>query len=179
MEKKIHLKGSLAYVYKVLQTSLEKMGVSVEAGALDESNLVIAINYDTLAEQITENVNKNVWKLKIKDGVMYLLAPKEVIDEDIREVNEKILSKLRNMGVDAHVEISQEGDALVQVNLEDVALKILQNAIEETRKRAGDRMRRLRVEYASIENYTYILLYEKGKKIKTKEDKLKEALEKI
>lgn len=160
--QKVKLTGSVAYVYKVFIESLRKMGLEPVGGALDERSVVVAIKYSCFAEKITSDINKELWSVKIKDGKMFLVGMKELVDEDLREVNTKILGKLKKFGIDAGAYVTDDGDAVIMVSLNDVILRILEKTLQETKNRAGNHLRNLRVKFGNDDKYAYILIYSKN-----------------
>lgn len=173
---KIKLTGSVAYVFKVYSTSLEKMGIKVISGAINEKSVAIAIPYDEFANDLTSEINKEIWQMKVKNGKMFLVGMKELVDEDLRDVNSKILSKLKKIGIDSGAYITDDGDAVIMVSLNDVILRILEKTLQETKARAGNHMRSLRVKFGNDEKYGYIIIYMKSQKTDSVTKKIEEVL---
>jgi len=173
---KVKLKGSVAYVYKVFIESLKKAGIETVSGALSENAVAIGVPFDKFAEIITAEVNKEVWGQKIKNGKLFLVGMKELVDEDVKVVNAKILSKLKKLGIDAEAYITDDGDAVVMVSLVDVILRILEKTLQETKARAGNHMRALRVKFGNDDEYAYIVIYTKSSQKDTVLSKIEEVL---
>jgi hypothetical protein len=173
---KVKLKGSVAYVYKVFIESLKKAGIETVSGALSENAVVIGIPFNKFAELITAEINKDVWEQRIKNGKLFLVGMKELVDEDVKTVNAKILSKLKKVGIDTSAYITDDGDAVVMVSLVDVVLRILEKTLQETKMRAGNHMRALRVKFGNDNDYAYIVIYTKSAKSDTVTSKIEEVL---
>ncbi|CAJ31588.1 hypothetical protein AFV6_gp34 [Betalipothrixvirus pozzuoliense] len=174
---KIRLLGSVAYVYKVFVSSLENMGIKVVSGALNEKSVVVAIPFQEFSEQLTADINKELWSVKIKNGKLFLVGMKELVDADLKEVNNKILSKLKKMGIDSTAYITDDGDAVVMVSLSDVILRILEKTLQETKTRAGNHMRSLRVQFGNDEKYGYVVIYMKSQRSDDVRKQLQEVLD--
>jgi hypothetical protein len=173
--EKIKLSGSVGYVYKVFIESLKKAKIETVSGALNEKSVLIAIPYENLANELTTEINKELWELKIKNGKMFLVGMRELVDEDVKKVNAQILSKLKKYNIDAGAYITDDGNAVVMVSLNDVVMRILENTLNETKKRAGNHMRTLRVKFGNDEKYGYVVLYTKSEK--NKDDMIKKVEE--
>jgi len=173
---KVKLKGSVAYVYKVFIESLKKAGIETVSGALNENAVVIGVPFNKFAELITTEINKEVWEQKVKNGKLFLVGMKELVDEDIKQVNSKLLSKLKKLGIDASAYITDDGDAVVMVSLVDVILRILEKTLQETKMRASSHMRTLRVKFGSDDEYAYIVIYTRSAKSDTVSSKIEEVL---
>ncbi|ACB37265.1 hypothetical protein AFV9_gp31 [Betalipothrixvirus uzonense] len=173
---KVKLLGSVAYVFKVFVESLKKLGINPISGAINEKSVVIAIDYEQLANKLTEDINKEIWELKLKNGKMFLVGMKELVDEDLKEVNSKILAKLKKLGIDSGAYITDDGDAVIMVSLSDVVLRILEKTLQETKMRAGNHMRNLRVKFGNDEKYGYIVLYVRSQKADSITRKIEEVL---
>lgn len=174
---KIRLSGSVAYVYKVFVTSLEKMGIKVVSGAINDKSVVVAIPFQEFSEQLTVDINKELWSVKVKNGKLFLVGMKELVDADLREVNNKILSKLKKMGIDSGAYVTDDGDAVVMVSLNDVILRILEKTLQETKTRAGNHMRSLRVQFGNDEKYGYVVIYMKSQKSEDVRKQLQKVLD--
>jgi len=173
---KVKLKGSVAYVYKVFIESLKKAGIETTSGALSENAVVVAVPFNKFADLITAEINKEVWEQKIKNGKLFLVGMKELVDEDVKTVNAKILSKLKKLGIDAGAYVTDDGDAVVMVSLVDVVLRILEKTLQETKARASNHMRALRVKFGSDDKYAYIVIYMRSAKKDTVTSKIEEVL---
>jgi len=173
---KVKLKGSVAYVYKVFIESLKKAGIETVSGALNESAVVIGVSFNKFTELITTEINTEVWERKVKNGKLFLVGMKELVDEDIKTVNAKILSKLKKVGIDAGAYITDDGDAVVMVSLVDVIWRILEKTLQETKARAGNHMRTLRVKFGNDDEYAYIVIYTRSAKSDTVTNKIEEVL---
>jgi hypothetical protein len=173
---KVKLKGSVAYVYKVFIESLKKAGIETTSGALNENAVVVGVPFYKFAELITTEINKEVWEQKIKNGKLFLVGMKELVDEDIKQVNSKILSKLKKLGIDAGAYITDDGNAVVMVSLVDVIWRILEKTLQETKMRAGSHMRTLRVKFGNDDEYAYIVIYTRSAKSDTVTSKIEEVL---
>jgi len=173
---KVKLKGSVAYVYKVFIESLKKAGIETVSGALSENAVVVAVPFKKFAELITAEINKDVWEQKIKNGKLFLVGMKELVDEDVKVVNAKILSKLKKVGIDASAYVTDDGDAVVMVSIVDVILRILEKTLQETKARASNHMRALRVKFGNDDKYAYIVIYTKSSKKDTMVSKIEEVL---
>ena len=173
---KIKLKGSVAYVYKVFIESLKKAGIDTTSGALSENAVVVGVPFNKFSNLITAEINKEVWEQKMKDGKLFLIGMKELVDEDVKVVNAKILSKLKKLGIDAGAYVTDDGDAVVMVSLVDVILRILEKTLQETKARASNHMRALRVKFGSDDKYAYIVIYTKSSKKDTVISKIEEVL---
>jgi len=173
---KIKLKGSVAYVYKVFIESLKKAGIETVSGALSENAVVIGVPFNKFTELITAEINKDVWEQKIKNGKLFLVGMKELVDEDVKVVNAKILSKLKKLGIDTEAYVTDDGNAIVMVSLVDVILRILEKTLQETKARASNHMRSLRVKFGSDDDYAYIVIYTKSSQKDTVTSKIEEVL---
>jgi len=173
---KVKLKGSVAYVYKVFIESLKKAGIETISGALSENAVVVGVPFNKFADLITAEINKEVWEQKIKNGKLFLVGMKELVDEDVKTVNAKILSKLKKLGIDAGAYVTDDGDAVVMVSLVDVVLRILEKTLQETKARASNHMRALRVKFGSDDKYAYIVIYMRSAKKDTVTSKIEEVL---
>ena len=173
---KVKLKGSVAYVYKVFIESLKKAGIETTSGALNENAVVVGVPFNKFAELVTAEINKEVWEQKIKNGKLFLVGMKELVDEDIKQVNTKLLSKLKKLGIDAGAYITDDGDAVVMVSLVDVIWRILEKTLQETKMRAGSHMRTLRGKFGSDNEYAYIVIYTRSAKNDTITSKIEEVL---
>jgi len=173
---KVKLKGSVAYVYKVFIESLKKAGIETVSGALSENAVVVGVPFNKFAELITAEINKDVWEQKIKNGKLFLVGMKELVDEDVKTVNAKILSRLKKIGIDAGAYVTDDGDAVVMVSLIDVVLRILEKTLQETKARASNHMRSLRVKFGNDDNYAYIVIYTRSAKSDTVTSKIEEVL---
>ncbi|PSO06371.1 hypothetical protein B9Q04_16420 [Candidatus Marsarchaeota G2 archaeon BE_D] len=173
---KVKLKGSIAYVYKVFVESLNKTGIETAGGALNENTVVVGVPLKSFVKMITMDVNKEVWELKIKNGKMFLIGTKELVDEDVKKVNTQILSKLKKLGVEADAHVTDDGDAVVMVSLVDVVLRILEKTLQETKARASNHMRSLRVKFGSDDDYAYVVLYTRSSQKDTVLTKIEEVL---
>ena len=173
---KVKLKGSVAYVYKVFVESLKKAGIETISGALNENAVVVGVPFGKFASLITAEVNKEVWEQKIKNGKLFLVGMKELVDEDVKVVNAKILSRLKKLGIDADAYITDDGDAVVMVSLVDVILRILEKTLQETKARASNHMRALRVKFGSDDDYAYVVIYTKSSQKDTVLEKVEEVL---
>ncbi|AOS58385.1 conserved lipothrixviral protein [Sulfolobus islandicus filamentous virus 2] len=176
--QKVRLQGSVAYVFKVFTESLKKMEIDPVAGAINEKTALVAVKYKHFAEKITAEINKELWNMKIKDGKLFLVGMKELVDEDLREVNSKILSKLKKFGIDAGAYVTDDGDAVIMVSLNDVIIRILEKTLQETKARAGNHMRNLRVKFGNDDKYAYTVIYSRNSKnesvVKNVEEVLKD-----
>ena len=173
---KVKLKGSVAYVYKVFIESLKKAGIETVSGALNENAVVVGVPFNKFAELITAEINKDVWEQKIKNGKLFLVGMKELEDEDVKVVNAKILSKLKKLGIDTEAYVTDDGNAIVMVSLVDVILRILEKTLQETKARASNHMRSLRVKFGSDDDYAYIVIYTKSSQKDTVTSKIEEVL---
>jgi hypothetical protein len=173
---KVKLKGSVAYVYKVFIESLKKAGIETVSGALSENAVVVGVPFNKFAELVTAEINKDVWEQKIKNGKLFLVGMKELVDEDVKVVNAKILSKLKKIGIDAGAYITDDGDAVVMVSLVDVILRILEKTLQETKARASNHMRSLRIKFGNDNSYAYIVIYTKSSQKDTVTSKIEEVL---
>jgi len=173
---KVKLKGSVAYVYKVFVESLKKAGIETMSGALSENAVVVGVPFYKFADLITTEVNKEIWEQKVKNGKLFLVGMRELVDEDIKTVNTKILSKLKKLGIDAGAYITDDGDAVIMVSLVDVIWRILEKTLQETKTRAGNHMRTLRVKFGSDDEYAYIVIYTRSAKSDTVTSKIEEVL---
>ena len=173
---KIKLKGSVAYVYKVFVESLKKAGIETVSGALSENAVVVGVPFNKFADLITAEINKDIWEHKIKNGKLFLIGMKELVDEDIKTVNNKLLSKLKKIGIDASAYITDDGDAVVMVSLIDVILRILEKTLQETKARASNHMRALRVKFGNDDDYAYIVIYTRSSQKDTLTSKIEEVL---
>jgi len=173
---KLKLKGSVAYVYKVFIESLKKAGIETVSGALNENSVVIGVPFSKFADLITTEINKNIWEQKIRNGKLFLVGMKELVDEDVKTVNAKILSRLKKVGVDASAYITDDGDAVIMVSLIDVILRILEKTLKETKARAGNHMRSLRVKFGNDDDYAYIVIYTRSSQKDTLTSKIEEVL---
>jgi len=173
---KVKLKGSVAYVYKVFTESLKKAGIETVSGALSENAVVVGVPFDKFASLITAEINKEVWEQKIKNGKLFLVGMKELVDEDVKVVNTKILSRLKKLGIDSDAYITDDGDAVVMVSLVDVILRILEKTLQETKARASNHMRSLRVKFGNDDDYAYIVIYTRSSQKDTVLSKIEEVL---
>jgi len=173
---KVKLKGSVAYVYKVFVESLKKAGIETISGALNGNAVVVGVPFNRFSELITTEINKEVWERKIKNGKLFLVGMKELVDEDIKTVNTKILSKLKKLGIDAGAYITDDGDAVIMVSLVDVIWRILEKTLQETKARAGNHMRTLRVKFGNDNEYAYIVIYTRSVKHNIISSKIEEVL---
>jgi len=173
---KVKLKGSVAYVYKVFVESLKKAGIETISGALNESAVVVGVPFNRFADLITGEINKEVWEQKVKNGKLFLVGMRELVDEDIKTVNTKILSKLKKLGIDAGAYITDDGDAVLMVSLIDVIWRILEKTLQETKARAGNHMRTLRVKFGNDNEYAYIVIYTRSAKHDVVSSKIEEVL---
>ena len=173
---KVKLKGSVAYVYKVFIESLKKAGIETVSGALSENAVVVGVPFDKFASLITAEINKEVWEQKIKNGKLFFVGMKELVDEDVKVVNAKILSRLKKVGIDASAYITDDGDAVIMVSLVDVILRILEKTLQETKARASNHMRALRVKFGSDDDYAYIVIYTRSSQKDTVLSKVEEVL---
>jgi hypothetical protein len=173
---RIKLKGSVAYVYKVFVESLKKAGIETVSGALNENAVVVGVPFGRFAELITAEINKEVWEQKVKNGKLFLIGMKELVDEDVKQVNSKLLSKLKKLGIDAGAYITDDGDAVVMVSLVDVIWRILEKTLQETKARAGSHMRTLRVKFGNDNEYAYIVIYTRSARSDTVTSKIEEVL---
>jgi len=173
---KVKLKGSVAYVYKVFIESLKKAGIETVSGALSENAVVVGVPFNKFTALITAEINKDVWEQKIKNGKLFLVGMKELVDEDVKVVNAKILSKLKKLGIDSEAYVTDDGDAVVMVSLVDVILRILEKTLQETKARASNHMRALRVKFGSDDDYAYIVIYTKSSQKDTVTSKIEEVL---
>ncbi len=159
---KVKLKGSVAYVYKVFIESLKKAGIETVSGALSENAVVVGVPFNKFTNLITTEINKDVWEQKIKNGKLFLVGMRELVDEDVKTVNAKILSKLKRLGIDTGAYITDDGDAVIMLSLVDVILRILEKTLQETKARAGNHMRAMRVKFGNDNDYAYIVIYTKS-----------------
>ena len=173
---KVKLKGSVAYVYKVFVESLKKAGIETISGALNENAVVVGVPFNKFTDLITTEINTEVWERKIKNGKLFLVGMKELVDEDIKTVNTKILSKLKKLGIDAGAYITDDGDAVIMVSLVDVIWRILEKTLQETKARAGNHMRTLRVKFGNDNEYAYIVIYTRSVKHNIISSKIEEVL---
>ena len=146
------------------------------SGALSENAVVVGVPFNKFADLITAEINKDVWEQKIKNGKLFLVGMKELVDEDVKTVNTKILSKLKKVGIDASAYITDDGDAVVMVSLVDVILRILEKTLQETKARASNHMRSLRVKFGNDDDYAYIVIYTRSAKNDTVTSKIEEVL---
>jgi len=174
--EKVKLKGSIAYVYKVFVESLKKAGIETTSGALSENAVVVGVPFIRFVDLLTGEINKDVWEQKIKNGKLFLVGMKELVDEDIKQVNAKILSKLKKLGIDTGAYVTDDGDAVVMVSLVDVVLRILEKTLQETKARAGNHMRALRVKFGNDNDYAYIVIYTRSSQKDTVTSKIEEVL---
>ncbi|MEM0071287.1 MULTISPECIES: hypothetical protein [Sulfolobaceae] len=177
MESTINLKGSLAYIYKVLVDSLIKMKVQPIAGAIDENNLVIGVKLADIAEIITSEIDKGKWKMKLNEGKLYLKSNEKANEEELREVNKNVLSKIRKLGIDSGAYITDDNETVILIDVEGIVRQVLQNALMVTRDKVGSHMRLVRTRFGTLEGYTYILLYKKGKE--TNGSELRKMLDEV
>ena len=176
----LKINGSIAYLYKVFTASLDKIGVQYVAGAIDENNLVIGIPYEVLKEEFTKDVDMKAWKTVIDGKNLVMKSSKELLDKPIEEVNKTILSKLRKYGVEAGAYITSEDEPIIIVDLESVVFQILQKTLSETKARAHDHMRTIRVAFGTLGKFSYILFYRSGRKTgNDKIEKLKNEVLKV
>jgi hypothetical protein len=161
---------------KVFIESLKKAGIETTSGALNESAVVVGVPFIKFAELVTAEINKEVWEQKIKNGKLFLVGMKELVDEDIKQVNSKLLSKLKKLGIDAGAYITDDGDAVVMVSLVDVIWRILEKTLQETKARASSHMRTLRVKFGSDNEYAYIVIYTKSSQKDTVLSRVEEVL---
>jgi len=173
---KVKLKGSVAYVYKVFVESLKKAGIETISGALNENAVVVGVPFYKFADLITTEINKEIWEQKVKNGKLFLVGMRELVDEDIKTVNTKILSKLKKLGIDAGAYITDDGDAVIMVSLIDVIWRILEKTLQETKMRAGNHMRTLRVKFGNDNEYAYIVIYTRSAKHDVVSSKIEEVL---
>lgn len=174
--QKVRLQGSVAYVFKVFTESLKKMSLNPVSGAINERSAVIAVKYKCFAEKITTDINKELWNMKIKEGKLFLVGMKELVDEDLKEVNSKILSKLKKFGIDTGAYITDDGDAVLMISLNDVIIRILEKTLQETKNRAGNHMRNLRVKFGNDDKYAYIVIYSRNSKNENMTKEIEEVL---
>jgi len=174
--EKVKLKGSIAYVYKVFVESLKKAGIETVSGALSENAVVVGVPFNKFTNLITTEINKDVWEQKIKNGKLFLVGMRELVDEDIKTVNAKILSKLKKLGIDTGAYITDDGDAVIMLSLVDVILRILEKTLQETKARAGNHMRAMRVKFGNDNDYAYIVIYTKSSQKDTITSKIEEVL---
>jgi len=173
---KVKLKGSIAYVYKVFVESLKKANIETTSGALSENAVVVGVPFNKFVDLITGEINKEVWEQKVKNGKLFLVGIRELVDEDIKTVNAKILSKLKKLGIDTGAYVTDDGDAVVMVSLIDVIWRILEKTLQETKARAGSHMRSLRVKFGNDDDYAYVVIYTKSSQRDTVVSRIEEVL---
>lgn len=175
MSTQLVLHSPLAYFVKVFVSALEELGLQGAVHQVDYYTVLVVVDYHSLSLLLTQEIDKYRWRIELKNGIMRVVGDKDAVDADVKDVNEKILYRLRKLGVSSEAVLENAEVPVIIVSLEDVALKVLQKVFEETSKRKSDISRLVKAEYGSLENYTYILLYEKL----VRKNKLKEVLDSL
>ena len=158
----------------VLHKALNNQGIEHEFGALDQKSVVIGIMYSSLVNLALEEINNNEVEAKIKEGILFIIYPKGASKEELDEVNNKILKKLTKYGIDAKGFVTTDGEAILTIDLNNIATKILDVTIEKAKMKLGGKMRLIRVLFAHDDKWGYLIVYRKGerKKVEIKPDDL-------
>ncbi len=178
--EKVKLNSYIAYIYNVLSASIEKMGIKVEAMALNENTLVMGIRYQTLADYITYEVDKTKWQIKIHEGYLYVKGSSSA-QEEVQKVNDEVLSKIRKMGIEAGAYLTTDNDTIISIHLEGIIYYILQDVLTKARAKIGQHLRNIRVKFGTIDDFSYIVLYRKGTTMSESKEKseIKSKLDEI
>ena len=150
----------------VIHKALDNQGIDHEYGALTDKAVVVGIQYTSLIKLSLEEVDQTKIKYKLKEGILFIIYPNGASKEELDEINNKILKKLTKYDIDAHGYITTDGEAIVTVNLNDIALKILDVTIEKAKNKLGGKMRLIRVFFANDDTWGYMIVYRKGTKHK-------------
>ena len=146
----------------VLSKSLLNQHIAHEFGAYNEKTIVIGIKYDSIARLALEDVDMSKLTFKIKDGILFMMYKGSTEQSELEYVNKQVLRKLTSIGVDAKGFVSSDGETILTINLNDLALKILDITIEKAKIKLGSKMRLIRVKFAHDDKWGYMVVYKKG-----------------
>ena len=160
--KQIKIDPIVGSIGTIIHRALDNQKIQHEFGALNEKAVIIGLKYDSLSKLSLEQVDLSKVKYKVKDGILFVIYEDKVTQEELNEVNNKILKKLAELGIDSHGYVTNDGEAIITVNLNDVSLKILDSAIERAKAKLGNKMRLIRVKFANDDTWGYMVIYKKG-----------------
>ena len=166
----VRVDGVVASIGTAIHRALDNQKVQHEFGAVNERAVVIGVLYTSLIEIALKEVEKSRITWKLKDGVLFLVYPDGASPDELETVNSDIIRKMKAIGVDAQGYISNDGSAVLTVNLNDIALKILENAVDEAKKKLGGRMRLIRIKFINDDKWGYMLIYRRNERPAKKVD---------
>ena len=177
--KQVKIDSVVGSIGTVIHKALVNQGIEHEFGALTDKAVVIGIKYESLIQIGLGEVDTKKIKYKLKDGVLFITYEDKVSKEELDEVNNRILKKLASYGIDTHGFVTNDGEAIITVDLNDIALKILDVTIEKAKNKLGGKMRLIRVKFANDDKWGYMIVYRKGTKHKeeVKPDDLEDLIE--
>ncbi len=174
MSDKIRVDPVIGSIGLVISKALENKQIEHVFGAYNERVVVVGLDFFSLARQLLLDIDLTGYDVKVKDGHLFLIKEQGVSEEEVQKVNAMLTQKLSKLGVDARAYITSDGASVLVVNLNDVALKILESTLEVAKAKVGNKMRNVRVRYGNDDKWGYMVVYRKSEKVKSeiKQDEL-------
>jgi len=170
MASQIKVDPVVGSIGTVISKSLTNQGLRHEFGALNEKTVVIGIEYTFMVRMALEDLDMSHIKYKIKDGILFVIYEGGTNQQEVENINKQILKKMTSIGIDAKGYISSDGEAILTINLNDLALKILDIAVDKAKMKLGSKMRLIRVKFAHDDKWGYMVIYKKGHEHKSDVD---------
>lgn len=153
-------------IAEFIRRSLEKNGIEHVIGAVNERAVVIGIKFESIKKVVDEEVMGTRAKVKMKDGVLFLIWPEKVDRVEIENINRRILKRFAKMGIDAKGYILDDGESVVSIQLVSVVETILYSAIDVARQKISEKLRLIRVAVGHDDQWGYIVIYRRGEQVK-------------
>jgi hypothetical protein len=178
MSDKIKVDPLIGSIGLVISKALENKGIEHVFGAYNEHTVVVGMDFLSLARQLLLDVDLTGYDVKVKDGHLFLIKETGTTQEEVQNVNTMLTQKLSRLGVDARAYITSDGASVLVLNLNDVALKILESTLEIAKAKVGNKMRNVRIRYGNDDKWGYMVVYRKNEKVKNeiKQDDLMDLL---
>ncbi len=158
----------------VISKALENKQIQHFFGAYNDHIIVIGIDFLSLAKELLLNIDLTGYDVNIKDGHLFVIKEKGTEQKEVEQVNIELMKKLNKIGVDAHAYVTTDSASVLVINLNDIALKILESTLEVAKGKIGNKMRNIRIKYGNDDKWGYMVVYKKNEKVKNeiKKDEL-------
>ncbi len=174
MTQDIKVDPLIASIGVVISKALGNKGIEHVFGAYSYYVVVVGLDFLSLSRQLLLDVDLTGYDVKVKDGHLFLVKGEGVSQEEVQNVNTMLAQRLSKLGVDAKAYVTSDGASVLVVNLNNVALKILETTLEIAKGKVGNKMRNTRIKYGNDDQWGYMVVYRKSEK--TKDEIKKEDL---
>ncbi len=166
MEQKLRVDPIVGNIGLVISKALTNKEITHVFGAVNETAVVIGVDFESLTRELLFNVDLTGYNVNIKDGHLFVFRDKEETKEEVDKVNLMIAQNLARFGINAKAYMTTDNVTVLVVNLNDIALKVLENTLEIAKGKLGNKLRNVRIKYGNDDKWGYMVVYKRGEKVK-------------